>query len=142
MPECIFCRIVRGDLDSVKIYEDDDILAFMDIKPITNGHVLVIPKRHVELLTELDDGLAGKMLVVAKKVGKALRTSKLNCRGINYIGSDGAEAGQEIFHVHLHVVPRYRGDGFGLRMPERGEEEEDSKRLERTAAKIRKTMEA
>lgn len=140
MPECIFCLIVRGKLPSVKLYEDEEILAFMDIKPITAGHVLVIPKKHVELLTELDDDLLGKMLAVVKKAGKALKRSKLNCRGINYIASDGAEAGQEIFHVHVHVIPRYRGDGFGLRMPERQDEDTDLKRLERTAAKIRKTM--
>ncbi len=140
MPECIFCLIAGGRLPSVKLYEDEDIVAFMDIKPITQGHALVIPKRHVELLTELDDQLAGKMIAAVKKVGNALKRSKLNCRGINYIASDGAEAGQEIFHVHMHVIPRYRGDGFGLRMPERSDEEADLKRLERTAAKIRKTM--
>src|SRR5512143_3343176 len=100
MPECIFCLIVWGKLPSMKLYEDEEILAFMDIKPITAGHVLVIPKKHVELLTELDDDLLGKMLAVVKKAGKALKRSKLNCRGMNYIASDGAEAGQEIFHVH------------------------------------------
>lgn len=140
MPECIFCRIVRGTLPSTKIFEDDDMIAFMDFKPITKGHVLIIPKKHTELLTELDDKLAGEMLVLAKKVGKALKRSKLNCRGINYILADGAEAGQDIFHVHMHVIPRYRGDGFGLRMPEREEEETDEKKLERTAVKIRKVF--
>ncbi|MEW6036555.1 MAG: HIT family protein [Candidatus Micrarchaeota archaeon] len=141
MPECVFCRIVRGSLSSTKLYEDDSMLAFMDYKPITQGHVLIIPKRHAELLTELDDNLAGEMLVLAKKVGLALKKSKLNVRGVNYILADGAEAGQEIFHVHMHIVPRYRGDGFGLRMPQRDEEETDEKRLERTAAKIRKFLE-
>ena len=142
MSECIFCMIVRGKLPSVKLFEDEEVVAFMDIKPITAGHVLVIPKRHVELLTELDDELVGKMMVAVKMVGKALKRSKLNCRGINYIASDGAEAGQEIFHVHIHVVPRYRGDGFGLRMPERYDEETDQKKLERTAAKVRKVFDS
>jgi len=141
MPECIFCRIVRGSLPSTKLFEDDNMIAFMDFKPITKGHVLIIPKRHAELLTELDDKLAGEMLILAKKIGIALKKSKLNCRGINYIMADGAEAGQEIFHVHMHVLPRYRGDGFGLRMPERGDDEVDEKKLERTAAKIRKFFE-
>ncbi len=141
MPECVFCAIARGKLPSTRIYEDEKMVAFMDIKPITKGHVLVVPKEHTELLTELDDETAGAMMVLAKKVGKALKRSKLNCRGINYILADGVEAGQEIFHVHLHVVPRYRGDGFGLRMPERHEEDTDPKRLERTAEKIRKFLE-
>jgi len=141
MPECIFCRIVRGSQLSVKLFEDENMIAFMDFKPITKGHVLIIPKRHAELLTELDDNLAAEMIILAKKVGKALRKSKLNCHAVNYIMSDGAEAGQRIFHVHMHIIPRYRGDGFGLRMPERDEEEEDEKRLERTATKIRKFFE-
>lgn len=141
MPECIFCAIARGKLPSTKIYEDDKMMAFMDIKPITKGHVLVVPKEHVELLTGLDDNLAGMMLILAKKVGKALKASKLNCKGINYILADGAEAGQEIFHVHMHVVPRYRGDGFGLRMPARFDEETNQKKLEMTAVKIRKFFE-
>jgi histidine triad (HIT) family protein len=141
MPECIFCRIVRGSIPSTKIFEDDDMLAFMDFKPITKGHVLVIPKKHAELLTELEDELAGKMIILGKRIGKALKKSKLNCHAINYILSDGAEAGQEIFHVHMHIIPRYRGDGFGLRMPERYEEESDERKLERIAAKIRKCFE-
>ncbi len=141
MPECIFCRIVRGSQLSVKLFEDENMIAFMDFKPITKGHVLIIPKKHAELLTELDDNLAAEMIILAKKVGKALRKSKLNCHAVNYIMSDGAEAGQRIFHVHMHIIPRYRGDGFGLRMPERDEEEEDEKRLERTAVKIRKFFE-
>ncbi len=141
MPECIFCRIVRGTQASTKIFEDDNMIAFLDFKPITKGHILIIPKKHTELLTELEDNLAGGMIVLAKKIGKALRKSKLNCHAVNYIMSDGAEAGQRIFHVHMHVIPRYRGDGFGLRMPERDEDEEDEKKLERTAAKIRKVFE-
>jgi histidine triad (HIT) family protein len=141
MPECKFCRIIRGTIPSTKIFEDDDMLIVMDIKPITKGHMLIIPKRHVELLTELDDKLAGEMLILAKKAGLALKKSKLNCRGINYILADGAEAGQDIFHVYMHVIPRYRGDGFGLRMPEREEEDTEEKKLERTAVKIRKFFE-
>jgi len=140
MPECIFCTIIRGKKPVTKLFENEDIIAFMDNKPITKGHVLLIPKRHTELLTELDDNIAGQMMIAAKKVGMALKKSKLNCRGINYILSDGAEAGQDIFHVHMHVIPRYRGDGFGLRMPQRDEDESDEKTLERIAAKIRKTL--
>jgi len=140
MPECIFCDIIRGKIASTTVFENDDVIAFMDNKPITRGHVLLIPKKHTELLTELDDRIAGRMMIAAKKIGIALKKSKLNCSGINYILSDGAEAGQDIFHVHMHIIPRYRGDGFGLRMPKRDEEESEEKTLERTAVKIRKTM--
>lgn len=140
MPECVFCNIIRGKKPSTKLFENDYMIAFMANKPITRGHVLLIPKRHAELLTELDDKIAGQMLIAAKKVGIALKKSKLDCKGINYILSDGAEAGQNIFHVYMHVIPRYRGDGFGLRMPKVDEEETDEKTLERTAVKIRKAM--
>lgn len=138
MSECIFCRIVRGSLPSTKIFENESMVALMDIKPITKGHVLVIPKKHVELLTELDDHLVGQMFIMGKKVASALKSSPLNCRGVNYIMADGEEAGQEIFHAHLHVIPRYRGDGFGLRLPERYDEETDQKTLEKIANKIMK----
>lgn len=141
MPECVFCAIVRGKVPSVKVFEDENMIAFMDYKPITKGHILIAPKKHVELLTELDDGLAAEMIVVAKRLGKALKKSRLNCHAVNYIMSDGAEAGQRIFHAHMHVIPRYRGDGFGLRMPERDEDETDVKKLERYAARILKVYE-
>ncbi len=141
MPECIFCKIVRGTLQSTKLYEDEHMIAFLDSRPITRGHTLIIPKKHCELLVELEDNLVGEMLITAKKIGKALKKSKLNCRGINYVLADGAEAGQNIFHVYMHVIPRYRGDGFGLRMPQRDDEGEDEKTLERTALKIRKVLE-
>jgi len=141
MPECIFCKIVRGTLQSTKLYEDEHMIAFLDSRPITKGHTLIIPKKHTEMLVELEDNLVGEMLITAKKIGKALRKSKLNCRGINYVLADGAEAGQNIFHVYMHVIPRYRGDGFGLRMPVREDESTDEKTLERTALKIRKFLE-
>lgn len=138
MDSCIFCDIVRGKIPSTRIYEDERILAFMDIKPISDGHVLVIPKRHAELLTELDDNLAAELAITAKKIGKWMRKSALNCKGINYIISDGADAGQEIYHVHMHVVPRYRGDGFSFSMPSGYERDTSRKKLERAAAKILK----
>jgi histidine triad (HIT) family protein len=141
MDGCTFCNIVRGKIPCTKIYEDESMLAFMDTKPINPGHVLVIPKRHAELLTELDDNLAGQLLVTAKKIGGWMKKSKLNCRGINYVLADGAEAGQEIFHTHMHVIPRYRGDGFGFRMPPRYDKETSRQDLEKKAIKLRKGSE-
>jgi histidine triad (HIT) family protein len=141
MSSCVFCNIVSGKVPSTKIYEDENMLVFMDAKPINKGHVLVIPKKHAELLTDLDDSLVGEMLITAKKIGISLKKSKLNCKGINYILADGADAGQEIFHVHMHVVPRYRGDGFGFRMPPGYDDETSRDELERIAKKIRKGAE-
>ena len=137
MPECIFCRIARGKSPSTKIYENRNMLVFMDTKPITPGHMLIIPKKHVELLTELDDELVGELFMTAKKIAVALKKSKLKCRGVNYILADGSEAGQDVFHVHLHVIPRYRSDGFWLHMPAKYENETSREELEQVATKIR-----
>lgn len=137
MSDCVFCSIVRGKSPAAKVYEDDNILAFMDIKPITKGHVLIVTKRHAELLTELDDELVGQMFKIAKKIAISIKKSKLGCKGINYLLADGAEAGQEVFHAHLHVIPRYRSDGFWFHMPPKYENETSRDELERVAMKIR-----
>lgn len=133
---CIFCEILKGRMPAVKIFEDDKMLVVMDKKPITNGHLLVIPKKHAEFLTDLNDDYAREMLVVAKKVASTLKKSRLRCKGVNYFLADGAEAGQEIFHVHLHVIPRYRKDGFYMHMPRNYEDETSLKELEKTASMI------
>lgn len=136
MSGCIFCAIIKGESAAVKVYEDEKTLVIMDRKPITNGHLLVIPKKHAEFLTELDDERVGEMFKVAKKMSLALKKSKLRCKGMNYLLADGAEAGQEVFHVHLHLIPRYRGDGFYMHMPPKYENETSTEDLERVAAKI------
>ncbi|HSB46454.1 MAG TPA: HIT family protein [Candidatus Bilamarchaeum sp.] len=140
MSECIFCKIVRGTAPAVKVYENEEVLVFMDKQPITRGHMLVIPKTHVELLTEADDQVTSEMFKAAKRMAVALRKSKLGSRAVNYLVADGAEAGQEVFHVHIHVIPRYRGDGFGFRMPPGYDDETSVKELENAAAKIMKVL--
>jgi histidine triad (HIT) family protein len=140
MSGCIFCSIIRGKTAGARVYEDDDIVVIMDIKPITAGHMLVLPKVHKELFTEMDDDSIAAMFSVAKKVGNALKKSKLRCKGINYLIADGAEAGQDVFHVHLHVIPRYRSDGFWLHMPPRYENETSLEELEKNAGKIRAAL--
>jgi len=137
MSGCIFCSMVRGQAKATKVFEDEKILVVMDIKPITNGHMLVIPKKHAELLTELDDEYVGDMFKTAKKVAKALKKSKLRCGGVNYLLADGAEAGQDVYHAHLHVIPRYRSDGFYLHMPAKYDKETSDDDLENAAGKIR-----
>lgn len=137
MSECIFCSIIRGKKPATKVYEDNDIAVIMDMKPITQGHMLVLPKVHRELLTEMEDESITAMFTTAKRLGNALRKSKLRCRGINYLLADGAEAGQDVFHVHLHIIPRYRGDGFWLHMPPSYEKETSPEDLEKYAGRIR-----
>lgn len=118
MDDCIFCRIVKGDLPASMIYEDKDLLAFMDIQPVNKGHVLIISKQHKELITELDDIILSRMIVLAKNIDKAIRESGIEAEGMNLFLADGKAAGQEVLHVHLHIIPRFNNDGFGFIFPE------------------------
>ena len=110
--DCIFCRIVDGSLPSSQIIETDRVVAFMDIDPVTPGHMLVAPKEHLPDLADLDDDLAGEMLAIARRLAAALRRTALRCEGVNLFYADGEAAFQEVFHAHLHVFPRHAGDGF------------------------------
>jgi histidine triad (HIT) family protein len=110
MNDCIFCRIVKGELPCTKVYEDDAVLAFMDIGPIIKGHVLVIPKAHYATLPEVPAELAARVMVVVQKVATALM-SALSADGVNVHQSNGACAGQVVPHVHFHVIPRFNDDG-------------------------------
>lgn len=118
MIDCAFCKIIDGTYTSSKIYEDGKILSFMDIHPVNKGHILIVPKKHVELIADLDDETSGKMFILAKKINRALRKSGIKLEGINYFLADGEAAGQEVAHAHLHIFPRFKGDGFGLKFPE------------------------
>ena len=121
MNRCTFCDILAGQLASSPVYEDETCYAFMDIRPLNPGHVLVIPKQHAAHLAELEPEAGAQVFRVAQQVAAALRHSGLRCEGVNFYLADGEAAGQDVFHVHLHVFPRYRGDGFGLRVgPEFG----------------------
>jgi histidine triad (HIT) family protein len=115
MRRCVFCEILAGRSPSSVIWEDDLCCAFMDIQPVNPGHVLVVPRQHATCLAELDPEMGAHLFQVAQSIAGALRKSGLRCEGINLFLADGEAAGQEVFHVHLHVFPRYRGDGFGLR---------------------------
>lgn len=108
---CIFCQIIEGKLPSYKLYEDDLVVAILDIYPITTGHTLIIPKQHTELLAGLPPETAGRMFQVARLVEKAIRDSPIRCEASNLVLNNGQSAGQEIPHAHLHIIPRYRGDG-------------------------------
>jgi diadenosine tetraphosphate (Ap4A) HIT family hydrolase len=115
--DCAFCRIARGESNASIIFEDDAVLAFVDIRPVNQGHSLVIPRRHATYLADLDADDGPRLFRAGERVAAALRRSGLRCEGVNFYLADGAVAGQEVFHVHLHVIPRFEGDGFGLRHP-------------------------
>lgn len=137
MSECIFCRILDGQLPASFVYRDDRCAAFMDIQPVNPGHLLVVPVRHAAHLANIDSNAAADLMRVGHTAAAALRASDLRCEGVNLFLADGAAAMQEVFHVHLHVFPRFRGDGFGLkfspeyytRRPERSQLDDTATRL-------------
>lgn len=140
MENCIFCNIVNRDAPSSIVYSDDKVLAFMDNQPINPGHVLVIPKVHASQLSELNENTGGEIFKVAMRVSRGLRRSDLKCEGINLLLADGEAACQEVFHVHLHVIPRFRGDGFGVRFGPHYGLRPDKEELDRIALSIKKGM--
>ena len=115
MGDCIFCRIVAGDAPASVVHRDERCVAFMDIRPVNPGHLLVVPTRHAAHLVDTDAETVAHLTRVAHRLAAAIRASGLRCEGVNLHLADGAAAGQDVFHVHLHVIPRWKGDGFGLR---------------------------
>ena len=116
MNNCIFCRIIKGELPAHRVYEDEQVLAFMDISPINHGHVLIIPKKHYSELRSIPLDTSIAVWQVVKKVERAIwQTSDLTCDGTNILQNNGAAAGQEVFHAHFHVIPRRDGDGSRFR---------------------------
>lgn len=137
---CVFCRIVRGDLPASMVASDEKTIAFMDIQPVNAGHVLVIPKSHACLLSELDETTCTQVFRMATRVAQALRDSGLKCEGVNLFLADGESAGQEVPHVHLHVIPRFHGDGFQIRFGAQYEQRPSRTELNSVAAKIAQAM--
>lgn len=103
---CIFCRIAGGDIPSSTIYEDEDFRAILDLGPASKGHALILPKNHYKDVCELDADLAAKVLPLAGKIGAAMK-EKLGCAGFNLVQNNGSEAGQTVYHFHMHIIPRY-----------------------------------
>lgn len=116
MTSCIFCKIANGDLPSEKVYEDEHVFAFMDITPVTKGHLLVIPKNHYENVYDLPADEASHLFSVVPKLAQALKETfqQEGMKGLNVLQNNGAEAGQSVFHFHMHLIPRYdkQEDGF------------------------------
>ena len=111
MSQCIFCKIIAGEIPAAKIYEDELVLAFLDIGPINFGHTLVIPKEHHESSATIPEETAGRMFRVGSRIGIALKR-KFEYEAFNLHLADGTAAGQVVMHAHLHVVPRGVEDGF------------------------------
>ncbi len=107
---CIFCRIVDGTIPATRLYEDGEVLAFLDIGPIVKGHALVIPKKHLDPLTEVPADLLGRVMEVVQRVARA-QVEGLKADGVNLHQCNGRAAGQEVEHVHFHVIPRFLDDG-------------------------------
>ena len=116
MEDCIFCKIIEGKVPSAKVYEDEKVFCFLDIMPANKGHCLVIPKTHSKDLSEMKDEDAAAVIKAARKVASALSMS-LGCVGFNLVMSNGREAGQVVFHSHIHIVPRFRNDGLKIKWP-------------------------
>lgn len=111
--ECLFCKIIAGEIPSTVVYEDADFKAILDVNPAARGHVIIIPKKHAANIYELEDEDAAKVFPIAKKIASALQKT-YGCDGVNVLQNNGEAAGQTVFHLHVHVVPRYYGDGVQI----------------------------
>ena len=133
---CVFCAIVAGEAPAVRIHEDDDLLAILDIRPFTRGHTLVIPKTHSVDLTDTAPHTVAAMAALGQRIARAARRSGLHADGNNIAINDGKAAFQTVFHIHLHVVPRRAGDKLSFAkgmLVRRDPDREESGRLLRTA---------
>lgn len=137
MSDCVFCKIVAGQIPSGKVHEDELTLAFMDIGEVSPGHVLVTVKPHVENIYGLNDALAAAVFQTAARVARAVRNA-YSPEGVTLYQANGVAAGQTVFHFHLHLVPRYARDGMRLSWPTKNPPREQ---LEANAAKLRAALE-
>lgn len=138
--DCPFCSIVAGQAPATFVFQDEHCAAFMDIQPVNPGHVLIVPVRHATSLADLSAAAAGHLMQVAHGIAGALRHSGLRCDGVNLLLADGEAAMQEVFHVHLHVFPRFPGDGFGLRFDPEYSRRPSREQLEHAAGQIRSAL--
>jgi histidine triad (HIT) family protein len=110
---CIFCKLANGEIPTATIYEDEEFRVILDQGPATRGHALVLPKEHFENLFEMPQEWTAKAFTLAKKVATQMK-EKLGCDGFNLVQNNGTAAGQTVFHFHIHLIPRYEGDGAGV----------------------------
>ncbi|MFN8147601.1 MAG: HIT domain-containing protein [Candidatus Nanopelagicales bacterium] len=135
--DCVFCAIAEGRSDASLVHEDDQVVAFLDLNPVTRGHLLVVPRTHAVGFEDLDQDLGAHVWSVGHDLARALRRSSLPCEGINVLVCDGAVAFQTVFHFHLHVIPRSAGDGWTI-VPDTVERERSL--LDADAAAVREAL--
>ncbi len=111
MSDCLFCKIVEKEIPSVAVYEDEEIYAFLDIHPINRGHTLVVPKKHCSGFLDCDGSVLPSWILVTQKIAQAMKNG-LGADGLNLMQNEGSAAGQAIPHLHIHIVPRFAGDGL------------------------------
>lgn len=136
MSACLFCDILAGQLPASMVYEDEDVVAFLDLFPVHLGHTLVIPRRHMADLSTCPGPLVGRLFEVGAQLAPAI-VQAAGAQGYNVWTANGAAAGQEVFHLHLHVLPRYDDDTFGLRFPKGYPSEAARDDLDAMAKRIR-----
>ena len=134
---CIFCEIFAGRSPVSMIWEDNRVGVLVPFKPVNGGHALVVPKAHAPYLADLDSDLAAHVMQIAQRTGAAIRASGLRCEGVNLFLADGESAGQEVFHFHLHIYPRFSSDGFGFKFDARHFVDVERGEMDRLAALIR-----
>lgn len=134
--DCIFCKIAAGEIPSRTIYEDDSFRTILDISPASRGHAIILPKNHAANIYELPEKDASRIFVVAKKIATAMKEAT-NCEGLNILQNNGELAGQTVFHLHVHVVPRYQDDKITFSW-EHGEPSDEE--LDKIAETIQKAI--
>ena len=124
--DCIFCKLSNGDIPTNALYEDDVVKVIFDLNPASKGHVLILPKNHFDDIYSMDDATAAHVFQVAVKVAKAMKET-LGCEGLNIVQNNGEIAGQTVFHFHMHLIPRSKGDevGLGWKMGELTDEDKE-----------------
>lgn len=139
MEGCIFCKIVAHKAPASMLYEDETVCAFLTIGPVNPGHLLVVPRQHIPFLADLDEETSMYLFKITMRMEKALRRSGIRCEGVNLFLADGEVAFQEVFHVHMHVFPRFQGDSF--RIDADWKVKPSREELDEVAAKIRLAVE-
>ena len=114
MSDCIFCQIAAGESPASIFYEDDFVLGLMTIGPVTSGHAMILPRKHFTYMADMDEETGRHLFTITQRTAAAIRQSGVRCEGINLFLADGKAASQEIFHLHMHIFPRYKGDAFKL----------------------------
>lgn len=128
MENCVFCKIVKGEIPSATLYEDENVKVILDIEPAAKGHAILLVKQHAANIFELPEDTAAKIYAVVPKVARAIR-DELGCDGMNILQNNGEAAGQTVFHLHIHFIPRYKNDTVTMTWEKGGYAEGEAAKL-------------